>query len=236
MSKEKNQNLLSKKEGAFELTFKIIVLGDSFVGKSCLALKAVNGTFPHLYKSTVGFEFFNYSVNIDNYNIKFQIRDTCGQEIYRSLISSFYHSSSLAILVYSIDKIQSFNNLIMWLKEIRAKGDPDMSIILIGNKADLENKREVTKEMANEMCENNNINCFLETSAKSGLNIQKIFLEAAKLLLEQHKKHYNMRFHSTESMKNVAIETKIFNKDTIKKIKLNETENTFNKRRNGCCK
>ena len=236
MSKEKNIELLPKKEGQFELTFKVIVLGDSFVGKSCLTLKAVKGTFANIYASTVGFEFLNYSVNINNYNIKFQIWDTCGQETYRSIISSFYHSSSLAILVYSIDSMQSFNNLEMWLNEIKTKGNPDINIILIGNKADLENKREVTKEMANEMCQINNIKIFMETSAKSGLNIQNIFLEAAKLLLEQNKKNYDKKLYTTESMKNVIIEPEMFNKDAIKELNLNETETSFGKRRKGCCK
>ena len=245
-SKGKNLELTDKTDANYELTFKIIILGDSFVGKSCLSLKAVKGTFNKIYSSTVGFEFLNYSVNIENYKINLQIWDTCGQEAYRSLISSFYHSSALAILVYSIDNEKSFNNLENWINEVKTKGNPDISLILIGNKADLEDKRQVTKEMANEMCENNNIKIFLETSAKTGINVNNLFLEAAKILLEQHKKHRN-RISSTESMRNVNFQNTLLdqssnNKKDIKVVKNNINSNNINEadefpegRKKKCC-
>ena len=238
--KYKNLELIEKTKTHAELTFKIIILGDSFVGKSCLSLKAVKGTFDKIYSSTVGFEFLNYSVNIDNYKINLQIWDTCGQETYRSLISSFYHSSSLAILVYAIDSEKSFNDLELWINEVKTKGNPDISIILIGNKSDLEDKREVTKEMANEMCENNNIKIFLETSAKTGFNVKNMFLEAAKVLLEQHKKHRN-RISSTESMKNFTFENTLRTQKNENNIYVNNNEinekDEINEKRNNkwCC-
>ena len=129
----------------FDLNFKIIIIGDSGVGKSCLSLRATKNVFENLYSPTIGFEFMTFFIKVDNKAIKLQIWDTCGQEIYRSLISSFYNSSSLAIVVYSIDNEDSFNNLDFWLNEIRSKANPDIGIILIGNKADLDNKRKVTK-------------------------------------------------------------------------------------------
>ncbi len=226
-SNYKNLELIDKNIIKCELTFKIIIIGDSFVGKSCLSLKAVNGTFNKLYSPTVGFEYFNYSVNLDNYKINLQIWDTCGQEAYRSLINSFYHSSSLAILVYSIDSEQSFNNLEMWINEVKNKGNPDISFILIGNKADLEDNRQVTKEMANELCEDNNIQIFLETSAKSGLNVKNMFYEAANILLEKHKKHRN-RISSTESMKNFQLENNLSNQDTANDINNDNINNSNN--------
>ena len=184
-SNYKNLELIDKNSIICELTFKIIIIGDSFVGKSCLSLKAVNGTFNKLYSPTVGFEYFNYSVNLDNYKINLQIWDTCGQEAYRSLINSFYHSSSLAILVYSIDSEQSFNNLEMWINEVKNKGNPDISFILIGNKADLEESRVIQKEQGEKLKEDYDIDFFIEASAKTGFNVQEIFVKATKLLFKE---------------------------------------------------
>ena len=231
MSSNTNIELLNTKGVEIQLTFKIIILGDSYVGKSCLALNASKDLFDPSYKTTVGFEFLDYAVKINEYNIKLQIWDTCGQETYRSLITSFYHSSSLAILVYSIDDESSFNNLEMWLNEIKTKGNPEITIILVGNKADLEDQRKVTKEMANEWCENNGIKTFIETSAKNGINVKNIFFEAAKILLEQHKKHTN-RLKNTESMRNVMLEDKSLDKNASKELIIDFTSKREKKK---CC-
>ena len=235
MSTVKNIELLTKKDVDSDLVFKIIVLGDSFVGKSCITIKAVKNLYAQDYKSTVGFEFLDYTINIDNSNIRLQIWDTCGQEIYRSLITSFYHSSSLAILVYAINSLKSFQNLEMWLNEIKTKGNPDISIILIGNKCDLEKEREVTKEMVMEWCENNNIKYFLETSAKQGINIEQIFSEAARILLEQHQKH-KYKIKNTESMKNILIDNESFDKNANKELMISDGDLSFDqKRKKKCC-
>ena len=235
MTTEKNIELLTKKDLEKELAFKIIVLGDSFVGKSCIMIKAVKNVFEPNYKSTIGFEFLDYSINIDNCNIKLQIWDTCGQETYHSLISNFYHSSALAILVYAINNLQSFENLEIWLNEIKIKGNPDISIILIGNKCDLEDEREVTNDIVNEWCESNNIKIFFETSAKNGINIDNIFPEAAKVLLEQHK-IIKDKIQSTESMKNVLLDNKIYNKIKNEDSMTSEANRSTNQiRRRSCC-
>ena len=181
--------ILSQEMNEYELNFKIIIIGDSGVGKSCLSLRAIKNIFESLYSPTIGFEFLTIFIRVDDKVIKLQIWDTCGQEVYRSLISSFYNNSSLAILVYSIENEDSFNNLEFWLNELRVKGNPDINIFLIGNKADLDNNRKITKEMAQEFAENNKIKLFLETSAKTGFNARNIFIEAAKLLYEEHIKY-----------------------------------------------
>ena len=129
-----------------ELSFKIIVIGDPGVGKSCLTGRATKDVFNAEYSTTIGFEFLTFNVKIEDKSIKLQIWDTCGQEQYKSLINNFYRNSALAMLVYSIDNKQSFLDLNKWLKEIRIQSSPDIKLILIGNKADLENKREVTYE------------------------------------------------------------------------------------------
>jgi small GTP-binding protein len=234
MSTEKNIELLNKKDNESDLTFKIIVIGDSFVGKSCLMIKAVKNIFDPEYKSTVGFEFLDYSINLENYNIKLQIWDTCGQETYRSLISSFYHSSALAILVYAINNLKSFENLEIWLNEIKSKGNPDINIILIGNKCDLENEREVTNDIVKEWCEIHNIKIYFETSAKNDINIDNIFYEAAKILLEQHKKIKN-KIESTESMKNVLLDNKLYDKIKSQDSFITEGDATINQRSRRKC-
>ena len=205
MSKEYNIEVQTKDPGESDLNFKIIIIGDSFVGKSCLAIKATKGTFESLYTPTVGFEFLTFFVKIENSNIKLQIWDTCGQEVYRSLIGSFYRNSSLAIIVYAIDNDSSFSSIDTWVNELKTKGNPDMTIFLVGNKADLEDKRVITKDMANDVCDSHNIKFFLETSARTGFNVKNIFIEAAKVLYEQHIK-FKDRISRPDSIGRIMIE------------------------------
>ena len=179
----------SKSEGESEksnLTFKIIVLGDPGVGKSSLLGRATKNIFNAEYQTTVGFEFLTFTEKIGEKNVKLQIWDTCGQETYKSLISNFYRNASLAMLIYSIDSRESFNNIIKWLKEIKLQSNPDIKVVLIGNKADLENKRQVTIEEGNKFKEENDILFFQEASAKSGINSKEIFHEAAKILYDEY--------------------------------------------------
>ena len=204
MSKEKKVQILEEDPGDFDLSFKLIVIGDSAVGKSCLSIKATKGIYDQNYNPTIGFEFLTFFVKVDESNIKLQIWDTCGQEVYRSLISSFYHNSSLALLVYAINNKNSFMSLESWLNEIKTLGSPDINIFLIGNKADLEEKRQIPKEMGEEFCKNHGIQFFLETSAKTGFNAQNVFLEAAKLLYEQHLQ-YKDRLSRPNSVDNLII-------------------------------
>ena len=173
----------------YDLSFKMIVIGDAGVGKSCLTAKAAKGVFDEAYSATVGFEFLTFNVKLDGKVIKLQIWDTCGQEIYRSLISSFYRNASLAMMVYAIDSKESFTHIETWLKEVKLQSNPDIKIFLIGNKADLEDQREVQLSEAKQFKDDNSINYFSEASAKSGLNAQEVFIEAAKLLYNEHLKY-----------------------------------------------
>ena len=175
----------------FDLSFKIILVGDSGVGKSCISVKASRNYFEDFYSPTVGFEFFTFNVKVENQNIKLQIWDTCGQEVYRSLISSFYHSTSLAIIVYSVDNKESFKSIDKWLNDIKSQSNPDVKIFLIGNKVDLEGKREITKEQGEKFYKDHKLSFFTETSAKTGFNVQNVFVEAAKILYKLHEEIKN---------------------------------------------
>ena len=186
-----NCQILSDDFSNFDLSFKIILVGDSGVGKSCLSIKASRNYFEDFYSPTVGFEFLTFNVKVEDQNIKLQIWDTCGQEVYRSLISSFYRSASLAIIVYSIDSEESFSNIEKWLNDIKSQSNPNIKIFLIGNKADLEDKRQVTKENGENFFKQNKLSFFTETSAKTGFNVQNVFIEVAKVLYKEHEEIKN---------------------------------------------
>ena len=194
--------ILQQNLNDYDLSFKIIIIGDSGVGKSCLTLKATKGIFDSVYAPTIGFEFMPFFIKVEDLNIKLQLWDTCGQEVYRSLISSFYHNSSLALLVYAINDINSFKHLDTWINEIKTNGNPDINIFVIGNKVDLDDKRQIEKEEAKDFVKRNNVKLFLETSAKTGFNAQNVFIEAAKLLYEQHL-NYKDRVSRPDSLGNV---------------------------------
>ena len=173
----------------YDLSFKIIVIGDSGVGKTCLSNKATKNTFDDSYNTTIGFEFFSFNIKMFEKVIKLQVWDTCGQELYRSLITNFYRNASLAIMVYAINNKDSFDNIDIWLKELRMHSNPDSKAFLIGNKIDLENERKVSREQGEEYSNQNNFSLFMESSAKTGFNAQKIFIEAARILYNNYLKY-----------------------------------------------
>ena len=180
--------LLPEDYPQYDLSFKLIFIGDSSVGKSCLTAKAVKNNFEEYYQATVGFEFLTFNMKVNDKVIKLQIWDTCGQEIYKSLISNFYRNSSLAVLVYAIDNKESFNHVENWLNDLKNQSNPDVRIFLVGNKADLEDDRKVKKEDAENYKEDQHLDLFLETSAKTGLNARNVLVEAAKILYNDYLK------------------------------------------------
>ena len=169
------------------LTFKIIIIGNSGVGKTSITTSAVKNVFINDYKSTIGMEIFSLYLKVNDKPIKLQIWDTCGQEIYRSLIKNFYRNSSLAIIVYSIDKKNSFKDINLWIKEIRVNSSPDIKIVLIGNKSDLDKDRQVSYEEGKKYLDDDEVLKFFETSAKTGENIKKLFEEISIILYKDYK-------------------------------------------------
>ena len=167
--------------------FKLIIIGESGVGKSCLTLRVTKNNYIENYTPTIGFENSNLYFQVNEKIIKFEIWDTCGQETYRSLIKSYYRNTSLIILVYSIDDKKSFNKLNSWLNDIRSFSEKNVKIFLVGNKIDInDEKRIITKDMGNQFYKDNNLNNFFETSAKTGFNIDNLFIEAVKILYEEN--------------------------------------------------
>lgn len=202
----------------YDLSFKIIVIGDSGVGKSCLTNKATKNIFEESYNATVGFEFFSFNIKINDKVVKLQIWDTCGQELYRSLITNFYRNSSLAIIVYAINSKESFENIDMWLKELRMHANPDAKVFLIGNKIDLENERVIVAEQGLKYSKENGMQSFMEASAKTGLNAQNVFIEAAKVLYEDYLKFKeNKDKGKANNLSGKKIDNKLHRKDDKKK-------------------
>ena len=223
---ENKENTEQIVDNQYDLTFKIIVIGDSGVGKSCLTGRAVKDKFDSQYAPTIGFEFLTYSVKIQDKIIKLQIWDTCGQEMYRSLISNFYRNASLAMIVYSIDSKESFLHINTWLKDVKIQSHPDVKIILIGNKSDLVDNRAVTYEEAKKFKEENQLLYFEETSAKTGMNAKEVFTQAARILFEEHL-NYKTRAENLSFSDNASIKTN--NTISTKLLKVQQ------KRNSNCC-
>ena len=181
-----NYEILPDNFTKYDISFKLIVIGDSGVGKSCLTTKATKNIFEDAYTATIGFEFFNFNIKIGDKIIKLQIWDTCGQELYRSLITNFYRNSSLAIIVYTVTSRDAFQNVELWLKELRTHSNPNVKVFLIGNKIDLEGQRRIQTEEGQRYADQYKLNKFIEASAKSGFNAKNIFIEAAKLLYDDY--------------------------------------------------
>jgi len=173
--------------------YKIIWIGDSGVGKTCLLTKAQKNFFDQELKSTLGFEYYNITIKIKNKKILLQTWDTCGQESFKCIVNMFYKRVKLAILVYSIDNRKSFEGISFWLNEIRLNSDENVKLILIGNKNDLNDKREVSFEEGQEFAKSNGFNFFFETSAKEGDTPSEVLTKAAEILynyeIESKKKN-----------------------------------------------
>jgi len=168
--------------GAKAFQFKLVLLGESAVGKSSLVLRFVKGQFLEFQESTIGAAFLTQTVCLDdNSTVKFEIWDTAGQERYHSLAPMYYRGAQAAIVVYDITSYSSFNKAKNWVKELQRQGNPNIVIALAGNKLDLANKREVQTEEAQSYADENG-SLLMETSAKTDANVKSLFVAIAKKL------------------------------------------------------
>lgn len=163
------------------LQFKLVLLGEAAVGKSSLVLRFVKGHFQDYQESTIGAAFLTQTVCLEDITVKFEIWDTAGQERYHSLAPMYYRGAQAAIVVYDITSPDTFKRAQAWVKELRQQANSNIVIALAGNKADLAQQRTVDNEEAETYAKENNL-LYMETSAKTALNVNDLFLQIAKLL------------------------------------------------------
>ena len=166
----------------YDYLFKLLIIGDSGVGKSSLMNRFSDNVFSESYINTIGVDFKIRTIEVNGKTIKLQIWDTAGQERFRTIVSSYYRGAHGIMIVFDITDKDSFNNVRMWTEEIKKYASSNVKTILIGNKADFESKRQVEYSEAKEYADSNNMNYF-ETSAKTALNVEKSFFELASLLI-----------------------------------------------------
>ena len=202
----------------YDFLFKMILIGDSSVGKSNILLKYLKNEFDQSSKATVGVEFGTKTVEMNDKKIKIQIWDTAGQERYRSITSAYYKGAKGAFIVYDITRRNTFDNIDKWISDLKTNGDNNISIMLIGNKSDLNDKREVETNEGIKKSEETKI-AFMETSALSGENIIKAFNE----LIEQI---YQNNCLNVEEDIDIEID---------KGVNLSEEKNENNDTKKTCC-
>jgi small GTP-binding protein len=205
----------------YDFLYKIILIGDSGVGKSNLLDRFSRNEFNLNNKSTIGVEFSTKSMKYNNKTLKAQIWDTAGQERYRAVTCAYYRGAVGALLVYDITKYCSFKNLDRWLSELKDHADPSMIITLVGNKSDLTSLREVSTEEAIRYAKKHNL-LFIEASAKSGDNVEKAFQD---IFIEIFNKSTNLEQSNNVSNKQL----------NGQKVELHKNDGIVDKRKPNCC-
>ncbi|XP_025930723.1 ras-related protein Rab-11A isoform X1 [Apteryx rowi] len=165
---------MGTRDDEYDYLFKVVLIGDSGVGKSNLLSRFTRNEFNLESKSTIGVEFATRSIQVDGKTIKAQIWDTAGQERYRAITSAYYRGAVGALLVYDIAKHLTYENVERWLKELRDHADSNIVIMLVGNKSDLRHLRAVPTDEARAFAEKNGLS-FIETSALDSTNVEAAF-------------------------------------------------------------
>eukprot|EP01012_Entosiphon_sulcatum_P066015 TRINITY_DN95068_c0_g1_i1.p1 TRINITY_DN95068_c0_g1~~TRINITY_DN95068_c0_g1_i1.p1 ORF type:complete len:206 (-),score=50.97 TRINITY_DN95068_c0_g1_i1:40-657(-) len=176
--------------GRKKVLLKVIILGDSGVGKTCLMNQYVNKKFDSRYKATIGADFLTKELEVDGTLVTLQIWDTAGQERFQSLGSAFYRGADACILVFDLTSQETFQHLTSWHDEFIIQAGQNKDFVLLGNKCDLEEKRVVSQKGALGWCTKHSQDedspiPYFETSAKDNLNVEQAFLSVAKSALKK---------------------------------------------------
>lgn len=203
-----------------EFCFKLVMLGDSGVGKTSLVKYEINNSFVCDRDSTIIFEHSFKNFSILGKNVRLQIWDTCGQEVYHSSMKNFYRSALCIVVVFSLESLDSFYKVNEWIEEIQNNNSEDSILVLIGNKLDLTQPRVIEKELIEDYCKKIGIDNYFEASAKTGENVHDIFKQLVKQLFIRYAMPI---INDNNENKNEEI-TSHFNK------------NFFNESTANCCK
>ena len=206
-------------EDDYDMIFKIILIGDSSVGKTNIMNKYLKNQFKEDSRATVGVEFGSKQFVIDNRKIKAQIWDTAGQERYRAVTSAYYKGAKGAFIVYDVTRKETFDSVNRWISDIISTCGKSLSIILLGNKSDLEDQRQISKEQGEEKAKTYQL-AFLETSALSGENLEKAF----NMLINEIYEKCKSEFENTDYL-NLG--------DSVEEIQLKKDDS---EKENKCCK
>lgn len=180
----------------FAATYKILVLGDSNVGKTCIVHRFCDERFYDTYISTIGIDFKQKIINLDGMPIKLQIWDTAGQERFRTLTTAYYRGAMGILLMYDVTNMDSFNHLAYWFRNVKENAAPDVVRVLAGNKCDAEHLRVVDYEQGKKIADSFEIP-FYECSCKQNININEAFIALARKIREQRERRAS-RFDELE--------------------------------------
>jgi len=167
------------RDAAFDLQIKLLMIGDSGVGKTCLLLRYANDSFSPTFITTIGIDFKIKNVDLDSRRIKLQIWDTAGQERFRTITTSYFRGAQGILLVYDVTDRDSFNSIRNWVAQIQQHADVNVNKILVGNKCDMQGERLVSLEEGQALAAEYGI-AFFETSAKADINVEKAFITIAR--------------------------------------------------------
>ncbi|XP_041350531.1 ras-related protein Rab-43-like [Gigantopelta aegis] len=170
----------------FDYLFKIVLIGDAGVGKTCVVQRFKSGSYTEKHGSTIGVDFTMKTLNIDGKLVKLQIWDTAGQERFRTITQSYYRSANGVIIAYDITKRSSFDNIPRWLEDVKRYAGINIVQLIIGTKNDLESLREVSAEEARSYAQQHGMLTHVETSAKENNNVDDAFLSIAKELKRRY--------------------------------------------------
>ncbi|KAM9327480.1 ras-related protein Rab-19-like [Pholidichthys leucotaenia] len=173
-------------DDSFDFLFKLILIGDTNVGKTSVVQNFKSGTFSDKQHNTIGVDFTVRTLDIEGKKIKMQVWDTAGQERFRTITQSYYRSANGAMIAYDITRRATFDSVTHWIKEVEKYGAASVALVLIGNKCDLEEEREVKFEEACNLANEKGMLAALETSAKMSQNVDEAFMMMAKELLSRN--------------------------------------------------